>query len=167
MSMPLYSYDAGTRIWDKAVRGNRPVAMLSTVSGMATAPLFIPMVSVMMLSEDNDKTAGDYALALVGSPIGGFVWMIAYELFGAFDICTLGWSSSEGAVGGDIISNIGEALVKPAYCYYIDGIDNYLERKQKERKRQAQAQYQEPMNEKDNDGNENEKRGENSSSVCD
>ncbi len=129
-----FSYGVGTKMWDAAVKGNRPVAMLSTLSGMATAPLLIPLFPIGQLLSDDDKTAGDVAFALTCGTGLGVVWMIAYELFGIFDLCTLGETSSDGVVQ-DIAGILGELLTKPAYVWYIDGIDNAIEDAKKSREK--------------------------------
>ncbi len=136
-SFALFSDEIGTRMWDASVRHKRPLGVLFTITGMATAPLLIPVAIHENIDDDDENI-------ITGSLCGfgfGILWMLGSEFAGVVDIVTVGDLSNSGS-RGDALDHIAEDLVKPAYCYYLDGIDNQIEDWQKAaEKRRNQKEY--------------------------
>ena len=120
-SFNLLADEIGTRMWDACVRDKRPLGVLFTVTGMATAPLLMPL-PIPEIVEDLDLNWFTGSIAGFGV---GTLWMLGYELSGVVDILTIGWLSCDGT-GGDCLGHVGEKLIKPAYCYYIDEIEHAI-----------------------------------------
>lgn len=137
LNMSAFSFNAGTHIWDTSVKNKRPLGVLFTITGMGAAPLFIPYATY---ETSKEKDMNWFVGALTGFGLGT-LWMMVYEVAGVTDIITIGGLSCDGK-GTDVIGNIGEALIKPAYCYYIDSIDNQIEDWQKAaEKKRNQEEY--------------------------
>ena len=132
-SINLFSKEIGTRMWDASVRHKRPLGVLFTITGMGTAPLLIP-VAIHECIDDDDENIFTGSLCGFGF---GILWMLGSEFAGLVDIITIGDLSASGS-GGDVLDHIAEKLVKPAYCYYLDGIDNQIEDWQKAAKRKRE-----------------------------
>ena len=154
-SINLFSEDIGTRMWDASVKNKRPLGVLFTITGMATAPLLIPYATYENSKEEDMNC---FLGALTGFGLGT-LWMGAYEIAGVADILSIGGLSCDGE-GKDIIGNIGEFLIKPAYCYYIDGIDNKIEDWQRaaEKKRNQREYLREEKEREEKRAKEAEKK---------
>lgn len=137
-SLNLFAQNSGTEMWKKATETGRPVSVLLTLTGMATTPLLIPVSIYGMY----DGEMNIFLCPLVGTVVGAG-WIVINEIIGVADILTFGYASYyERSSQRDLIM---EAITKPAYFYYIDGIDNLSEHIEKEKKKKADINRDKPI----------------------
>ena len=142
-------------MWDACVRHKRPLGVLFTITGMATAPLLIPVAIHENINDDDENV---FTGSLCGLCLGT-LWMLGSEIAGVVDIITVGDLSNAGS-RGDVLDHIAEDLVKPAYCYYLDGIDNKIEDWQRaaEKKRNQREYLREEKEREEKRAKEAEKK---------
>lgn len=120
--MHVFAYDSGTKMWEKATATGRPVSVLLTLTGMATTPLLIPAAIYGLYHREINP----FLCPIVGLGFGS-LWVVANEFVGVFDVLSFGCASyyPENIKRDDIEI----ALTMPSYFYYIDEIDNSMEKR--------------------------------------
>ncbi len=129
--MHVFAYDSGTKMWEKATATGRPVSVLLTLTGMATTPLLIPAAIYGLYHTEMNP----FLCPIIGLGLGS-LWVVAYEFVGVFDVLSFGCASYyEENIKRD---DIEIAFTMPSYFYYIDEIDNSMEKRKKSIKNRSE-----------------------------